>query len=99
MGNISLHATTGTTVQSFLLEGPKLEFCNAEYEAGTAEPIKENTANCVKSENETNIESAKIGENPSLAFQNNTNPVHFNSETSSSNSFSQPSDYNFQSYS
>lgn len=99
MGNISLHTTTGATVEPFLLEGPKFEFCNTEYEQRTAEQNKKVSDECLKCEEETNTEPEKHKENSQSAFQNNANSDSFKSDTSSAHAFSQPSNYDFQSYS
>lgn len=96
MGNITL----GTAVQPFLLQGPKFEFSNTEYASGSVEQNNESASNCVKNESEINAESESTDNSPST-FQNNinVNTVSFNSETSSSNTFSQSNSYDFQSYS
>lgn len=97
MGNISLHTPTGKTMQPFLLEGPKFEFCSTEY-TNSVEENKESANDSVQGD-ETNMELQKRKDNSPSAFQNNANCASFNVETSSSNTFSQSNNYNFQSYS
>lgn len=98
MGNISLHTTAGTTVQPFLLEGTKFEFCNAEYTNESTAENKTSVNASVKNESETNTDREKGKNNSPIAFQNHPDPLSFTAETSTSNTFSQ-TNYNFPSYS
>lgn len=99
MGNITLHTSPGKTVEPFLLEGSKFEFCSAEFQNGSVEENKEGASDSLKSDNETSTELQKTKDNSSSAFQNNATCVSFNAETSSENTFSEANTYNFQSYS